>query len=297
MSRVAIQITLKGPAVNDGSIELARLLTFGEHLQKTLEAIANNSDLDTKDKEISLTLTETSKGSFATTWMPTKPRQLSFANLQNDATIQALELFITGLNEIYTTGEAAIFGYSQPIIEALLNFGQKNIGYDVDAIDFDYESPAINQSVTYDKQSQAMVAELLEEEAREERIISLEGKLSMVSFKDNKCGIEHYNGTYTPQIAFEDDLSDAILDAARRDVFAIGIGSVLISDPTNIKHIRLTRLVRKEPDTTAEELNQLFREYYEEYDTASNFRKAWRESLAGETIISLSELWDSLDAD
>ncbi|MCI0712436.1 MAG: hypothetical protein L0154_19935 [Chloroflexi bacterium] len=299
MADNSINIRLRGEAVEDGTIELERLLEFGDQLTRTLYVIADNlSDKKHKKKEkISLTLTEVHKGSFAMVFKPTPPLQTSFIKeFSETLTIRALEQLIDILYQVSSDAWSKVYDESHQVLETLKSFGQSTLGAGVEAIDFEFKSSKQDYFVTYNDETYVRLVNLIEETRIEERIRDVKGKLVMANFRGEdkfKCGIELDSGQYLSGVEFDEDLADLIKDALRQRIYAVGIAGVN-TENNEIRSFRIKSILKITTQTSPQDLEDLFTEYKSEYDTLANFKQGWQEMLAGQGH-HISQLWDDID--
>jgi hypothetical protein len=292
-----MQVYLRGPSVEDGTVELRQFVEFGDHLQKILDRVAYRIE---KQKRPSLTqnilrqdtalrVFDTYPGSFGVGVMPSQVEEPALST-----TTRALESLVDGFDGLYTANGTLPEGYDQGVLVLLKDMGGM-FRRGIKEMEFDLSTPNRSLHATYDLRLFTRINQLITKP--EEKLTTVIGNLLSVSFKETKSGKYHCK-LYLPEggdipCTFEEDMAEQVRAGVRQLVEAAGIGTV---DPVteDVSHLAIKELV------VLGELDPGNRTALEDYvnrsDTEASFRRAWRDMLTGNTR-PISELWDELDAD
>ena len=301
MADTTISVTLTGSATKDGTIELRRLVQFGDSLQKAVDRMAyaiekqhgSRRKLNEVRQDTALRLTETKKGSFAVELDFIRPPVL-LEGYYDIATESMIKL-VSGLDFLNNSENGNLpDGFDQGVLIVLKNLG-KILNQGVDSMKFEVTSKYKQISSAYDGYTHSRIIENISEP--EERIADITGSLLMVNFRKERyrCHLFLDDNNYI-SCTFDEDAADDIDGAMRHMVNAIGIATL---DPVNDEirqfHIKQIVILDKE-SVLPQQLSVLLDTYIEDNDTAAGFREGWEEALAGNTR-PVSELWGDIDAE
>lgn len=301
MADTIINITLTGPAIVGGTIELRRLVQFGDRLQKAIDRMAYSIEkksgsrrkLSEVRQDTSLRLVETKEGSFVAELNFIRPPVL-FEDYYDIATT-AITKLISGLEFLRISENGNLpAGYDQGVLVVLENLG-KMLNQGIDSMEFDVITPKERITSAYDGYTHSRIVESISEP--EEKIAAVTGSLLMVNFRKDRyrCHLFLDDDNYI-SCTFDEDVADDIDGAMRHHVNAIGIATINpVNDEIAQFHIKQL-IVLDEKKVPPQQLSDLLEAYIEENDTAASFRKSWEEALAGEAH-PVSELWDGIDAE
>jgi len=301
MADTIINITLKGPAIVGGTIELRRLVQFGERLQKVVDRMAYSIEkasgsrrkLSEVRQDTSLRLVETREGSFAAELNFIRPPVL-FEDYYDIAT-KAMTKLISGLEFLRISENGNLpEGYDQGVLVVLEDLG-KMLNSGIDSMEFDVTTSKEHITSTYDRYTHSRIVENISEP--EEKIAAVTGNLLMVNFRKDRyrCHLFLDDNNYI-SCTFDEDVADEIDGAMRHNVNAIGIATInSVTDEIAEFHIKRL-IVLDEKNVSPQQLSDPLDAYIKENDTAASFRKSWEEAIAGEAR-PVSELWDGIDAE
>ena len=190
MADTIINIILQGDAIADGTIELRRLVQFGERLQKAVDRMAYSIEkksgsrrkLSEVRKDTSLRLVETKEGSFAAELNFIRPPIL-FEDYYDIATA-AITKLVSGLNFLRMSENGDLpEGYDQGVLVVLEDLG-KMLNYGIDSMEFDVKTSKEHVTSTYDSYTHSRIVESISEP--EEKIAAVTGTLLMVNFRKER---------------------------------------------------------------------------------------------------------------
>ncbi len=301
MADTQIEITLDGPAVADGAIELRRLIQLGEQFQKAVDRMAyalekeqgSRRKLHEVRDDTKLKFVGHRQGSFTAQLSVVRPPVLfeDFYDLASDA----LEKLVEGISQLKVgTNGKLPSGYDQGVLLVLKELGNL-LNHGIDTIEFRLSSQQHEYRATYDQLFKTQLTEYIAEP--EEKIAGVEGQLLMANFGRDKyqCHLYHTDHEYL-RCTFDEDIADEIDDAIRHIVYAIGVATVdPITDEIASLHIKELHLLDRE-EAPAGNLVEALRAYIAEHDTVASFQRGWQQVLAGQTS-TIDDLWDDIDAE
>ena len=301
MADTIINVTLKGSAVSDGTIELRRLVQFGERLQKAVDRVAYSIEKQSGSRrrlrevrtDTTLRLLNTKKGSFAAELNFVRPPVL-FEDYYDVAT-DAIAKLVSGLEFLRHSSNGELpDGYDQGVLIVLQDLG-KTLNQGIESMNFTVTTPKESIDSTFDGHTNSRIIENISEP--EEKIAAVTGHLLMANFGREKyrCHLYLANDKYI-SCTFDEDVIDDVDSAMRHQVNAIGIATLNpVDDEIDKFHIKQIIILDNEfvpPQQLTESLNV----YIKENDTVASFHKSWEEVLSGHAL-PVSELWDGIDAE
>jgi len=301
MTDVIINASLNGSAVEQGSIELRRLVQFGEALQKAVDRMAYSLEkeqgtrrkLSEVQADTKLRLLNTKHGSFEMTLDFIRPPVL-FEDYYDLATKSALQL-VAGLDLLHAgQNENLPDGFDQGVLVVLQEFG-KLLSHGVESIDLAVRTKSREVFAVYDRYTNAIVKQNVIEP--EEKIAAVTGHLLMVNFGREKyrCHLYQTDDKYV-SCTFDEDVIDEVNNAVRRLVNAVGIATIdPVTDEISTLHIKQI-IILDEPSLPPPDLSSALDEYIEQNDTLASFRRSWEEVQAGK-LRPIANLWDDIDAE
>ncbi len=301
MTDVIINASLNGPAVEQGGIEWRRLVQFGEALQKAIDRMAYSIEKEQgarrKFNEVladtKLRLLDTKHGSFEMTMNFIRPPVL-YEDYYDIASSSAVKL-VAGLDLLRAGQDESLpDGYDQGVLVVLQEFGRL-LSHGVESIDLSVTTKSRDVSGVFDNQTYAIVKQSIIEP--EEKIAAVTGHLLMVNFGREKyrCHLYQTDDQYI-SCTFDEDVVDAVNDAVRRLVNAVGIAIIdPVTDEISTLHIKRI-IVLDESDLPLPDLSAALDEYIEQNDSMASFRRSWEEVQAGK-LHPIGDLWDDIDAE
>ena len=296
-----VNVTLTGAIVSDGTIELRRLVQFGDRLQKAVDRMAyaiekregSRRKLTEVRTDTTLRLVDTKEGSFI--------MELDFARppilLEGyyDVATTAITKLIAGIEYLRNSNNGRLpDGYDQGVLVVLQDLGRL-LNQGLDSMEFEVRTSEKNLYAVYDKYTQSRVEEYIDEP--EEKIAAITGSLLMANFRKDKyrCHLVLDDDSFI-SCTFDEDVADEVTNAMRHLVNVIGIATINpVDDEISQFHIKQIVVLDNEKVSSGY-LAELLDAYIKENDTATSFRQGWQEAMTGETV-SLSELWDGIDAE
>ena len=301
MADTTISVTLKGSAITGGTIELRRLVQFGDRLQKAVDRMAysiekksgSRQKLSEVRKDTSLRLVNTKEGSFVAELNFIRPPIL-FEDYYDIAT-ESMTKLISGLESLRTSEHSSLpDGYDQGVLLVLKELGRV-LNHGIDSMEFDVKTPSKHIMSTYDSYTHSRVIETISEP--EEKIAAVTGTLLMVNFRKERyrCHLFLDSDNYI-SCTFDEDVADDIERAMRNTVHAIGVATINpVNDEIAQFHIKQIAVL-DENNLSPQQLSDLLDAYIKDNDTIDSFRKSWEEALSGEAR-PISELWEGIDAE
>lgn len=301
MADTIITVKLTGSATDGGTIELRRLVQFGERLQKAVDRMAYSIEKKTGSRrklsevrqDTSLRLIETKEGSFVTELNFIRPPVL-FEDYYDIATLATTQL-ISGLEFLRNSENGTLpEGYDQGVLVVLEDLG-KILNQGIDSMEFDVKTQKEHVSGTYDGYTHSRIVESISEP--EEKIAAVTGNLLMANFRKDRyrCHLFIDDDNFI-SCTFDEDVADDIDSAMRHTVNAVGIATINpVNDEISQFHIKQLTILDDEK-ISPQQLTDILDNYIEANDTVASFRRSWAETLAGE-VRPISELWDGIDAE
>lgn len=301
MAETTISAVLKGTEVQDGTIELRRLVQFGESFQLAIDRMAyaiekqggGRRKLSQIRGDTALRLTSTTKGSFVAQMNLSRPPVL-FEDYYDIGTIAAVKL-VAGLEFLRSNSNGVLpENYDQGVLIVLRDLG-KMLKHGVESIELQVNTAKEQVTALYDSYTQTRIAESISEP--EEKIAGVRGHLLMANFgrERYRCHL-YYEDTQYISCTFDEDVSDEIYHAIRRYVYAIGIATIeAVEDKIASLHIKKLIFLDEEP-VSQEQLTNELDTFIADNDTLASFRQSWGEAISGQGS-PVSSLWDGIDAD
>ncbi|MBP8056850.1 MAG: hypothetical protein KA314_13515 [Chloroflexi bacterium] len=298
MPDTTISVTLTGSAVNRGTIELRRLVQFGERLQKAIDRVAYSIEKQSGSRrkfgevrqDTSLRLLETKAGSFVAE-MEFIRAPVLFEGFYDIATDAAKKL-VAGLDLLRNSENGDLpEGYDQGVLIVLQDLG-RILHSGIEQMEFDVVASQDRVTATYDNYTYLKISEVISEP--EEKIAAISGHLLMANFGRDRyrCHLYYEDDKYI-SCTFDEDVIEDIDNAMRHQVNAVGIATINPVDD-EIMGFHIKQITILDEEVSPQQLTDVLDSYIADNDTLASFRRSWEEAL-DENVKPISELWNDID--
>ena len=301
MGETTIRAILKGPEVQDGTIELRRLVQFGDSLQLAIDRMAyaiekqngGRRSLNQIRGDTAMRLTGVARGSFVAEMSLSRP-QVLFEDYYDSGSVAVVNL-ITGLHFLRSSMNGVLpENYDRGVLIVLKDLG-KMLRHGVESIEFEVNTAKGQVTALYDGYTRERIDESISEP--DEKIAAVRGHLLMANFgrEHYRCHLYYDDKEYI-SCTFDEDVSDEIHHAFRHYVYVIGVATIeAVEDKIASLHVKKL-IVLDEAPVAQEQLTEALELYITANDTLANFQQSWKEAMAGQGS-PVSSLWDDIDAE